>query len=278
MRIPPLHRLFRFLRFALLFGLVVIYLSPLAVTLLSAFRTDADIMRNGLLGLPNPWYVGGFSTVWHEGNLRAYMRNSALVTVPAVIATLLCASLAGFAIARYPFRWRNVVLVYFLVGLFFPPQIYVIPVYFLANKLGIYNRIIGLVLVHIAYQLPFAILVLRGFFRTIPIDLLDAARIDGASELRILAQVVLPLSVPALAAMGILLFTWIWNDFFWAFAMTHSKQAQTIMVAVSMFRGRLVENWNRECAASLIAMLPPLLTFAVFQRYFIKGVRLGGVK
>jgi multiple sugar transport system permease protein len=262
----------------LLFGVAVVYLLPLAVTLLSAFRTDADIMWNGLIAWPSPWYAGGFSAVWYEGSLGTYMRNSGLVTVFAVIATLACASLAGYAIARYPFRLRNAVLFVFLVGLFFPPQIYVVPVYFLANGIGIYNKIIGLVLVHIAYQLPFTILVLRNFFRTIPADLLDAARIDGASELKILARVVLPLSLPAMGAMGILLFTWIWNDFFWAFAMSHSKQAQTIMVAVSLFRGRLVENWNRECAASVIAMLPPLLTFALFQRYFIKGVRLGGVK
>ncbi len=271
-------RLSRLLRATLLFLVAGVYLLPLTVTILAAFRTDADIMWNGLIALPSRWYVGGFSAVWHEGSLGSYMKNSGLVTVVGVLATLACGSLGGYAIARYPFRLSNVVLLVFLIGLFFPPQIYVVPVYFLSNRLGVYNKIIGLVLVHIAYQLPFTILVLRNFFRTIPADLLDAARIDGASELRILVRVVLPLSIPAMGAMGILLFTWIWNDFFWAFAMSHSRQAQTIMVAVSLFRGRLVENWNRECAASVIGMLPPLLMFAVFQRYFIKGVRLGGVK
>lgn len=268
----------KILRYGVLLAIAMVYLLPLSVGILAAFRTNADLLNNGFLSLPHPWYIGGFNTVWSEGNLDLYLRNSAVVTGFAVLGTLVCASLAAYVIARFEFPLKKFVLLLFLAGLFFPPQIYIIPIYFLSTKFGIYNTYYGLILVHIAYQLPFSILFLRSFFHTIPSDLLDAARIDGAGEARILTRIVLPLSIPAMGAMAILLFTWIWNDFFWALAMSHSTKAQTIMVGVAQFRGRLVVNWNREATSSLIAMLPPLITFVIFQRFFIKGVRMGGVK
>jgi len=266
------------LLYAFLLMIAMLYLLPLLSSILEAFRTNSDLLKNGFLSAPHPWYFGGFGTVWQEGNLKFYMVNSAVVTGFAVLGTLVCASLAGYATAKYRFSLKVWILLLFLAGLFFPPQIYVIPIYHLANKLGIYNNYWGLILVHIAYQLPFATLFLQSFFRTIPSALLDAARIDGAGEMRILIAIVLPLSIPALGAMTILLFTWIWNDYFWALAMSHSIKAQTIMVGIAQFHGRLTLNWNQEASSSLIAMLPPLLTFIAFQRLFIKGVRMGGVK
>lgn len=258
------------------FGLV--YLSPLLSTVLAALRTDADLMRNGIFSLPRPLFFGGFRNVWREGNLGHYLRNSIIVTVCATLATLVCASLAAYAIARFTFRFRTAVLLLFMAGMFFPPQVFIIPIYFFANRLHLYNTYIGLMLVHLAYQLPFSVLLLRGFFKTIPSGLLDAARIDGAGEIRILLQIILPLAVPSLGALAILLFTWIWNDYFWALSMSHSIRAQTIMIGIAAFRGRLVYNWNSEAASSLLSMLPPLIMFLAFQKFFIRGIRMGGIK
>jgi len=261
-----------------LFSLALLYLLPMFVSVMAAFRTDADLLSNGFLSLPHPWYFGGFASVWHEGSISLYMRNSVIVSLLGVLLTVCGACLAGYALARFKFRGQGLLLLVFLAGLFFPPQIYIIPIYRLAVSLHIYNTYLGLILVHIAYQLPFSILLLRSFFKTIPTSLLDAARIDGAGELRILARIVVPLAIPALGATTILLFTWIWNDFFWALSMTHTVKAQTIMVGVSQYYGRLAVNWNQEAASSLLAMLPPLVMFLLFQRLFIRGVRMGGIK
>jgi ABC-type glycerol-3-phosphate transport system permease component len=165
-----------------------------------------------------------------------------------------------------------------MAGLFFPPQVYIVPIYFLANRLHIYNTYLGLIAVHVAYQLPFSILMLRGFFKTIPSTIIDASRIDGAGELRILLRIILPLSVPVLGSLSILLFTWIWNDFFWALSMSHTSDTQTIMIGIAAFRGRLAYNWNSEASSSFLSMLPPMITFFIFQKFFIKGIRSGGIK
>lgn len=273
-----MHKAVTVLGYVLLVSFAFAYLSPIITTVLAAFRTDADLLRNGAFSWPRPLYLKGFAEVWREGNLEKYVRNSLIVTFTATMAALVCASLAAYALARYTFRLQTVVLMLFLAGLFFPPQVYIVPIYFLANKLRLYNTYAGLIAVHLAYQLPFSILVLRGFFKTIPTALLDAAHIDGAGELKILLKIVLPLSVPSLGAMAILLFTWIWNDYFWALSMSHSVKAQTIMIGIAAFRGRLALSWNSEAASSLIAMLPPFIMFFAFQRMFIKGIRMGGIK
>jgi ABC-type glycerol-3-phosphate transport system permease component len=266
------------LGYLLLFTLALSYLSPMISTLLAAFRTDADLLKNGIFSWPQPLHIGGFADVWKDGNLGKYVRNSLIVTLTATLAALVGASLAAYALARYSFRLHSLVLLVFLAGMFFPPQVYIVPIYFLANKLRVYNTYIGLIAVHLAYQLPFSILLLRGFFKTIPTALLDAAHIDGAGELKILLKIIMPLSVPSLGAMAILLFTWIWNDYFWALSMSHSLKAQTIMIGIAAFRGRLAMSWNSEATSSLIAMLPPLIMFFVFQKFFIKGIRMGGIK
>jgi len=268
----------KLLFFVLLLFLGVMFLSPLISTVLAGLRTDADLMRNGLFALPEPPYLGGFGKVWEEGDLGTYMRNSFIVTLVALIGTVICATLGAYALSQYTFRFKNVVFLVFMMGLFFPPQVYIVPVYFLANTLRIYNTYYGLMAVHIAYQLPFSMLMLRGFFRTIPTSFIDAARIDGASDLHILWRIILPLSLPVLGSLSILLFTWIWNDFFWALSMSHTKDTQTIMIGISAFRGRLAYNWNSEAASSLISMFPPLVIFFLFQKLFIKGIRSGGIK
>lgn len=277
-RTSTLLKFSKVMGYILMLSLGLLYLSPLLSTILATLRTDADLMRNGLFSLPKPLYIGGFKKVWQEGNLGQYMRNSVVVTVLSMCATLVCATLAAHAISRYTFRFRTAVFLVFMAGLFFPPQVYIVPIYFLANRLHIYNTYLGLIAVHVAYQLPFSILMLRGFFKTIPSTIIDASRIDGAGELRILLRIILPLSVPVLGSLSILLFTWIWNDFFWALSMSHTSDTQTIMIGIAAFRGRLAYNWNSEASSSFLSMLPPMITFFIFQKFFIKGIRSGGIK
>jgi len=278
MRHFNLRALIRLVSYTVLALVALLYLAPLVAALLAAFRSDADILRNGFLALPRPWYFGGFPQAWEQGDLGVLLKNSAIITLLSVPLTVLCASLSGYALSRFRFRFRTAILLLFMSGMFFPAQVYVIPIYMLANSIGIYDHFIGVILVHLAFQLPFSTLFLLSFFRTLPAGLLDAARIDGAGELRILLRIVMPLSTSALGGIAILLFTWIWNDFFWGLSMTQSLGTRPIMLGLASFSGRLTFNWNAQAAASLIAIFPPLLIFVLFQRTFMKGVRMGGMK
>jgi multiple sugar transport system permease protein len=260
----------------LLLGLI--FFLPILVTVLTSIRSNADILKNGLWSVPDPFHLGGFSHTWTYGKMSIYIRNSFIITIPSMLGSLFCSSLAAHAITRFRFRLRNVILILFFAGLWFPPQTFLVPVYFLTTRLGIYDTYLGLIFVHIAYGLPFGVLVLSRFFQAIPFTIIEAARMDGASEVRILAQIVWPLALPALGSVAIFQFTWMWNDFYWGLVMTQSPQVQPVMIGMTATLGRYVFDWNGQSAGSIIAMLPPLLLFIFLQRFFIEGVRMGSGK
>lgn len=262
----------------LLFGLALVFLLPIIVAVLTSIRTNNDILNNGLWALPESVVFDAFERTWTEGKIGLYMRNSVIVTIPSVLGALFCASLAAHAITAFRLKGATFVLMLFFAGLWFPPQTFLVPIYLLTQSLGIYDTFAGLILVHIAYALPFGVLVLSRFFRTIPATILEAARIDGASEVTILGRIVWPLALPALGSVAIFQSTWIWNDFFWGLVMTQSPHVQPVMVGITSTLGRYVFDWNGQSASAILAMLPPLLVFLFLQRYFIQGVRMGASK
>ncbi len=266
------------IRYSVLLLLAGLFFLPIFTTVMASIRSNGDLLNNGILAWPEALYTEGFRIAFGEGHLGVFLINSVIITIPSVLVALILASLASYAIARFEFKLQKLVFVVFLAGMWLPPQAFLFPVYVLTNWLGLYDTYFGLILVHVAYSLPFGVLVLSGFFRTIPSAFLDAARIDGAGEFRILTRIVLPMALPAIGAVTIFQFTWIWNDFFWGLAMTQSMDVQPIMIGVTNSIGRLIFNWNGQAVGAVIAMLPPLLVFVAFQRFFIKGVRLGGVK
>jgi multiple sugar transport system permease protein len=253
-------------------------LLPILVTFLTAIRSNGDILKNGLWSPPRPLFLGGFAGVWTTGKLGLYIRNSFIITLPSVLGSLFCSSLASYAISRFQFRMKNIVFLLFFAGLWFPPQTFLIPIYFLAQKLRVYNTFQGMILVHVAYALPFAVLVLSRFFAAIPSSIIEAARIDGAREAFILARIVVPLAIPAFASVAIFQFTWVWNDFFWGLVMTQSPGVQPVMIGMTSTLGRYVFDWNGQSVGAVLAMIPPLLIFVFLQRFFIEGVRMGAGK
>lgn len=252
-----------------------LFFLPILVTVFTSIRSNNDILQSGLWALPKPITLDGFVRTWIEGKLGLYIRNSVIITVPSVMGALICASLAAHSLTAFKFRAATFILILFFAGLWFPPQTFLVPIYVLAQKLGIYDTFPGLILVHVAYALPFGTLVLSRFFRTIPPSVLEAARMDGANELAILMRIVWPLAVPALGSVAIFQSTWIWNDFFWGLVMTQSPGVQPVMVGMTSTLGRYVFDWNGQSASAILAMLPPLLVFIFFQRFFIQGVRMG---
>ncbi len=254
------------------------YALPIYATITTALRSSRELLTGNLWSLPKEIYLGAFERAWVEQRLGRHAANTVIVALPALVAAMCLSCLAAYPLAYMRFRGRQAVFLLLVSGMFFPPQIFIIPVYELARKLGIYDTPLGLILVHSIYSLPFSVLMLTTSLRQIPGEILDAGRIDGASEFRVLVSLILPLARNALGVVGIFLFTWIWNDFLWGLVMTQSPSVQPIMIGVVNSAGRLAFNWNGQSAAALIATTPPAVAFILMQRLFTKGVMLGSVK
>ncbi len=165
-----------------------------------------------------------------------------------------------------------------LAGMFFPPQVILVPLFRLFNGIGLIDTLWPVIIVHSALGLPICVLMMRNFFATVPNALREAAIMEGASEWQVLTRVVLPLSLPALAVLATLQFTWIWNDFLWPLIFTQSDDKRTIMIGIVNLKGQYSVAWGVQGALSLVASLPTLLVFLFFQRFFIKGMTMGAVK
>lgn len=258
--------------------LLFIWLIPIFMTLITAVRSLDDITLNGPFSWPASFELQNFSEAWSTGGLSHYMRNSFIITIPALIICLSLASLAGFALARFRFKGNLLIYFTFVGGSLLPFQILMLPVYRLTNTLNLYDTYWALIIFHGSFQIGFCTFVLRNFIRTIPGEIFDAARIDGASEFRIYRQHVLPLTLPALAALATLQFTWIFNDYLWALILVQRDELKPVTTGLASLRGEYIQAYNIQFAGTLIAVVPTVLLFLFLQRYFIQGLTLGSSK
>lgn len=273
-RWQPRHWLFT-LAMLLLAG---VFLIPAWGVLLTSFKTDADIAFNGVWAPSGDLTVDNYLALIFDVRVHSYMRNSFLVTIPATAISVAMGTLAGYVLAKLRVRFGNLILLFIVSGLFIPPQILLIPLFQLFNGMGLYDTLWPMIIVHSAYGLSLCTLVMRNFFDKVPDELLEAALVDGASHPRILWSIALPLSRPALGALATLQFTFIWNDFLYPLIFTRSEAAQTIMVGILSLGGQYSTAFGAQAALSIIASLPTLLVFFVFQKQFIKGLTAGAVK
>jgi len=258
--------------------LLLIWLVPIFMTLLTSVRSLDDITLNGPFSWPTSVELENFSDAWTQGGLSHYMRNSFIVTIPALIICLSLASLGAFALARFKFKGNLFIYFTFVGGSLLPFQILMLPVYRLSNTLNLYDTYWALIIFHGAFQIGFCTFVLRNFIRTIPGEIFDAARIDGASEFRIYRQHVLPLTVPAIAALATLEFTWIFNDYLWALILVQRDKLKPVTTGLASLRGEYIQAFNIQFAGTLIAVIPTIILFVFLQRYFIQGLTMGSSK
>ena len=186
--------------------------------------------------------------------------------------------MTGFALAVYRFPSNLIIFFMFVAGNFVPFQILMVPVRDLTVQMGMYNTWYGLALFHIAFQSGFCTLFMRNFIKSLPFELIEAARVEGVAEWRIFWFIVLPLMRPAIAALSVLVFTFIWNDFFWATVLTSSPDTQPVTAGLSSLNGQWIAQWQLVSAGSILAALPPVLMFFAMQKHFIAGLTLGAVK
>jgi multiple sugar transport system permease protein len=271
----PIARIF-FFTFLIVF--VVIYIAPALGVVLTAFKSNAEIASDGLWSLPRALRFDNFAEAWVNGHVRIYALNSVLVTIPATAISILFGVLTGYVFSKLPFRGSRALFIFVIAGMFFPPQIVLIPLFRFFNAVGLYDTLWPMIIVHSAFGLSICTLIMRNFFATVPTAMREAAIIDGAHELDILRRIMLPVSLAPLAVLATLQFTWIWNDFLYPIIFTKSDSMRTIMVGLITLKGQYSVAYGVQGAMAVIASIPTLLIFVFFQRYFISGLTLGAVK
>lgn len=268
----------RVLIYALMIIAAFLWLVPILTGLVTSVRTFDDILSNGFISWPDKVTLKNYVTAWNRGGLSRYLPNSFIITIPSLVLTMFFSSLAAYALARFKFRGNRLFFFMYVGGMLLPFQVLMLPVFRLTDFLGLYNTYWGLIFFHTAFQLGFCSFMLRNYMRTVPNEILEAARIDGCSEIRIWAQIMLPLTLPAIAAIATLEFTWIFNDYLWAIVLLRSDQLKPITAGLATLQGQYVTDWPVIVAGALIGTLPTLLVFLFLQRYFIKGLTLGSTK
>ncbi|AOW11761.1 sugar ABC transporter permease [Hydrogenophaga crassostreae] len=258
---------------------MVLWLLPIIAVMLTSIRGQADLTNGNYWGMPSEWMlIENYSAVFQNTPMVQYVLNSFYVTIPTVIGTVVLSTLAGFALGTYRFKLNMVVFLLFVGGNFVPFQILMIPVRELTLKMGMYDSTMGLVMFHIAFQTGFATFFLRNFIRDLPYELIEAARIEGASEWQIFHRVVLPLVRPAVAAVAVLIFTFIWNDYFWATVLIQGDHAMPVTGGLKSLNGQWVAQWQLVSAGSILAAMPPVIIFFLLQKQFIAGLTVGATK
>jgi multiple sugar transport system permease protein len=262
-------------RVALAIALLV-WLLPILGVALTSMRSIEDIQRGNLWTWPADIHVlENYRAVLANGPTARFLLNSLLITVPAVAGTVLVSCLAGFALAKHRFRGSTLLLALFVAGNFVPFQVLMVPVRDLMVAIGLYDTRWALILFHIAFQTGFCTLFMRNFMRRLPESLIETARMEGLGELAILWHVVIPLVRPAIAGVSVLIFTFVWNDYFWSLVLVHSDAVRPITAGLQTLRGMWTTSWNLIAAGAILAALPPVAIFLLMQRHFVAGLTLG---
>ncbi|WHT19781.1 carbohydrate ABC transporter permease [Crossiella sp. CA-258035] len=270
---PAVGRVFAY---AGLVALALVVLAPVVWTVLSSFKTSTELALRPPRLLPESFRPDNYVDALGRFNFVIYLRNSVLVTVAATVLTLVVNTMAAYALAKYNFRGRTTLFLVILGTIMVPLQVIFIPVYQVVADLGLVNSLWGLIIPAVAT--PTGVFLLRQYMLTIPDELIEAARIDGAGELRIFLRVVLPLCRPALAVVAIFSVVWRWNDFLWPLVVAQDEHTYTLQVALARFAAEEVVPVNLIMAMSVVTMAPVLVVFLLMQRQIVQGIAQTGFK
>lgn len=285
-RARPLHR--SFLLHGFILAILVIYAAPIIGVGLTSVQTNAEISARGVWHIPENASLDNFVDVWNDTPTPRYLLNSFLVTIPATFLSILGGVLLGYVFSQFRFPAAELLFFVVIAGMFFPPQAMLIPLFRLFNApieiLGfqilpaLFDTVYPMIIIHVSLGLAITTLLMRNFMNALPSSLREAAIVDGAGEWSVLFRVIVPLTLPALAVLATLQFTWIWNDFLWPLVLTRSEEAKTIMAGINALKGQYNVAWASQAAMAVIASIPTIVIFIVFQRYFISGLTMGSVK
>jgi multiple sugar transport system permease protein len=268
----------RVIVFAIVVIVAAFWVVPILASLVTSVRTYDDLLMRGFFAIPDKIIFSNFQDAWIQGKVGKYLINSFRITLPALGLMLFFSSLTAFALARFRFPGHRVIYLMYVGGMLLPFQVLLLPVFRLNNALGIYNTHLGLIAFHTAFQLGFCTFVLRNYMLTVPLEILEAARIDGCREFRIYWRIMLPLTLPAMAALATLEFTWIFNDYLWAIVLLRTSELFPVNAGLSVLQGQWRMDWAVMVSGAILAAVPTIVVFIFLQRYFIEGLTLGSTK
>jgi glucose/mannose transport system permease protein len=264
------------LKYAALIAFAVLFLTPVYVLLVTSFKGLEDIDPSRAWNLPSLWSSEAWSEAWEQ--LSPALTNSFKLAIPATVFSTVLGSLNGFVLARWRFPGADLVFMFFLFGMFIPYQAVMIPMTQLYAEVGFPEGIPRLAFAHIVYGIPITTLIFRNYYATVPEELMEAARMDGAGMLRTFWSVILPMSAPAFVVCAIWQFTAIWNDFLFAVFLISNPADWPVTVALNNTTGSLVTPFNLQMAGALLASLPTLVVYILLGRYFMRGLMAGALK
>lgn len=257
--------------------MALVFLYPVVLMVLTAFKSTPEIFRNPF-GLPETWSLDSFRNVWKRANFGIYLRNSVLITGASAALLLAMAAPAAYALARYTFRLRGVLFIFFLAGIMIPIRLGILPLYLLMRDLGLLDTPFALIFTYTASGMPMAVFLLSVFFRNLPRELEHAARIDGCSEWQTFYRIMLPLVRPGLATVVIVNVVPWWNDFFFPLLLLTSDTWKTIPLGMQVFFGQHLIDWSLVFSGMVLASLPLLIVYLLMSRQFIEGLTAGAIK
>ncbi len=279
----PLNRLLKVL---LVIPVVIFIYLPVAWLVISSISTRSELLSTPIHWIPQQPTIQNYINILLPGQdapevaktFRITLWNSLLVASSVTVIALTLGSLASYALVRLKFPFRQSLLIGILGTRMIPEISLVIPLYLFATRFGLFNSPIILIITYLSFALPFAIWLMAAFFNTIPVELEDAARIDGCNRIETLFRIILPISAPGLVSTGLFVFLTAWDEFFFALIMTSTVSAKTVPVAIAEFTGRYVVDVGGMMTGGVLAAIPPVILSLIFQRYIVSGLTAGAVK
>lgn len=252
-------------------------LGPIVVMFFNSVKPRREIASNPW-GFPRTIMWDNFSEAWTQGKFAEALLNSSIISLGTIFGILIISGLAAYALTKLDVPGKSLWTFYFLVGIGVPPLLYLIPLFYLWHQVGLTDNIFGVMIIYWAFWSPFSIFLLRSYFIGIHQDFLDAARVDGASEIEVLLKIMFPLVKPGFLTVGLIVGMWSWNEFLFALTFLHSPENHSVVIRFLGFSGRFQINWSLTSAAAVIMAAPILIMFIIMQKRFIEGMVQGGIK
>lgn len=259
----------------IIFALLMIY--PLIWLFISAFKTSEDFFQNPFL-LPSEWILDNIIDAWNIAHLGKAMINSIIVTVSATCLTVFVGALTAYALSRFSFKLKGLLMAFFLLGLLIPIHSTLVPLFIMMNKIGMLNTYWALIFPYTAFELPIAIFLATAYMSTIPKDLEESAYIDGSGYWGVFFRMMLPLSTPILFTVAILSFLRYWNEFVFALVFINDSSLKTLPLSLAMFSDGYTTNYGLTMGAMAVAVVPTIIMYVIFQEQIMKGMMAGAVK
>lgn len=264
------------LKALLIILLAFIFFLPIFWIVLSAFKSETELVQYPPRLFPLVWTLKNFQSGLQFGNFAQYFLNSALVTITSTLITVTISTMAGFGFAKFKFPGKNILFLGVMATLMFSLEVIMIPMFLTLKDFGLINNFLGIIIPPAAT--PTGIFLMRQHMQSIPDELIEAAKIDGASTASIFMRIMVPLSLPAISTLTIFSFVWRWNDYLWPFLVINDDKMRTVPLALANFVGQYAVRWGDLLAMTTLSIIPTLIIFLLFQRYFMKGISTTGLK